>query len=137
MGWIGLIGFMLGLAASSSPRLPYSWWRRLHMLLVVAMLIGLGHIWIASGFSVSLTIVLLITVVTMSWRLVRNDYGAGSFPYEVSTVSHPSERITEVMLRPLAKPISIAQGQFVNAAFLRGRFFRAVVNFTLHGQQNR
>ena len=129
MGWIGLIGFMFGLAASFSPRLPYSWWRRLHMLLVVAMLTGLGHIWIASGFSVSLTIVLLITVVTMSWRLVRNDYGAGSFPYEVSTVSHPSERITEVMLRPLAKPISIAQGQFVNAAFFEGPLFQGCGEF--------
>jgi|CXWL01.1.fsa_nt_gi predicted ferric reductase len=129
MGWIGLAGFMLGLAATFSLRLPYSWWRRLHMLLVVAMLIGLGHIGIAGGFSVSLMIVLLITVVAMSWRLVRSDYGAGSFPYEVSAVSHPSEHITEVALRPLAKPIRIAHGQFVNTAFFEGPLFQGCGEF--------
>ncbi len=129
IGWIGLIVFMLGLAATFSLRLSYSVWRHLHLLLVVAMLIGLGHIAIAGGFSVSLAVTLLMIGIAVSWRLVHSDYGIGAFPYEVDAVSHPSEHITEVVLRPLGKPLGIAQGQFVNAAFFEGPHFQGCGEF--------
>jgi predicted ferric reductase len=129
MGWIGLAGFMLGLAATFSLRLPYNWWRRLHMLLVVVLMIGLAHIGIAGGFSVSLAITLLIVLSAMSWRLLRSDYGAGAFAYKVNAVSHPSEHITEVALCPLGKPMRIAQGQFVSAAFFEGPLFQGCGEF--------
>jgi predicted ferric reductase len=44
--------------------------------------------------------------------------------WEVNAVSHPSEHIMEVVLRPLAKPVRVAQGQFVSAAFFEGPHFR-------------
>ncbi len=128
-GWIGLIGFMLGLAATFSPRLPYSLWRRLHLLLVAALAAGFAHIGITAGFSASLTAALLVAGAALSWRLLRGDYGMGAFPYEVNAVSHPSEHITEVVLRPLAKPLRIVQGQFVSAAFFEGPHFRGCGEF--------
>lgn len=78
------------------------------MLLVIAIALGLGHIWSVSGFSISLTAALLPAVISVGWRLLRADQGIGARPYEVSAVDHPAKDITEVNLRPLARPIPIA-----------------------------
>ncbi len=129
VGWSGLIAIMLGLAATFTQRLPYSLWRRLHILLMVAIILGLGHIWIADSFSFSLTIVFFTVVITIGWRLVRSDYGIGALPYEIKAVYHPTEQITEVTLCPLAKPMLVAQGQFVNAAFFEGPNFQGCGEF--------
>lgn len=129
VGWIGLLAFMLGLAATFTLRLPYSLWRRLHILLAAAMVLGLGHIWIADSFSISLATALLPVVIAIGWRVLRSDKGIGAFPYEVNAVYHPTEQITEVNLRPLAKPIHVSQGQFVNAAFFEGSNFQGCGEF--------
>lgn len=128
-GWSGLIAFMLGLAATFTQRLPYSLWRRLHILLIVAIILGLGHIWTADGFSFSLVIAFFTIVTAIGWRLARSDYGIGALPYEVKDVYHPAEHITEVTLQPLTKRMLVAQGQFVNAAFFEGSNFRVCGEF--------
>ncbi len=129
LGWSALIAFMLGLAATFILRLPYSLWRHLHLLLAVAMILALGHVWLAGGFSVSLAAALLPAIIATGWRLLRTDYGIGSRPYEVSEVRHPTEQITELILRPLATPMLIAQGQFVSAAFFEGSNFHGCGEF--------
>ncbi|SDW43954.1 ferric reductase-like transmembrane domain-containing protein [Nitrosomonas communis] len=129
VGWTGLITFMLGLAATFTQRLSYSLWRRLHMLLVGAIMLGLGHIWMADSSSVSFVIACFTVALAIGWRIIRGDYGIGAFPYEVNAVYHPTEQITEVSLRSLAKPMLIAPGQFVNAAFFQGPNFQGCGEF--------
>jgi len=129
LGWAALIIFTLGLAVTFVSRLPYGLWRRLHVLLAVAMVLGLGHVWSISGLSISLMSALLPAIVSVGWRLLRADRGVGARPYEVSAVYHPAEQITEAILRPLARPILIAPGQFVSAAFFEGPNFQGCGDF--------
>lgn len=129
LGWMALMIFMLGLAATFAIRLPYGIWRYLHMLLAVAMILALAHIWLANGFSISLGLALLPAVVAMAWRLLRADRGMGARPYEVSAMTHPTEQITEIKLRPLAAPLAITPGQFVSAAFFEGPGFSGCGEF--------
>lgn len=98
-------------------------------MLVVAIALGFGHIWTVSGFSVSLAAALLPAVIPVGWRLLRADRSGDTLPYEVSAVNHPAKHITEVNLRPLAKPISIAPSQFVRAAFFEGSHFQGCGDF--------
>lgn len=129
LGWTALTIFALGLAVTFILHLPYGIWRHLHMSLIIAMALGLGHIWTVSGFSMSLMAALLPTIVSVVWRLLRSDQGIGARPYEVSAVYHPAEHITETILRPLAKPILIAPSQFVSAAFFEGPHFQGCGDF--------
>ncbi len=129
LGWTALIAFMLGLAATFALRLPYGLWRRIHVLLALAMMAGLSHVWAADGFSFSLIAALLPAVSAVAWRLLRADHGIGARPYEVSAVHHPAEQITEVVLQPLSAPMPIAQGQFVSAAFFEGPNFHGCGEF--------
>ncbi len=129
LGWLALIIFTLGMAATFVLHLPYGMWRRFHMLLVIAIALGFGHIWSVSGFSISLTATLLPALISVGWRLLCADRGIGARPYEVSAVDHPAEDITEVNLRPLARPISIAPSQFVSAAFFEGPHFQGCGDF--------
>ena len=129
MGWAALFACMLGLAATFSLSLPYGLWRRLHVLLAVAMVLGLGHIWIVDGRPISLTAALLPAVIAIGWRLLRANRGVGSRPYEVSAVHHPAGQITEIVLRPLATPMLVAPAQFVFAAFFEGPNFQGCGEF--------
>lgn len=129
LGWASLFAFMLGLAATFALSLPYRLWRRLHVLLAIAILLGLGHIWIVNGLSISLTASLLPAVIAIGWRLLRANRGVGSRPYEVSAVHHPAGQITEIALRPLATPMHVAPAQFVVAAFFEGPKFQGCGEF--------
>ena len=129
LGWAALLIFTLGLAVTFVSRLPYGLWRRLHVSLAVAMGLGLGHAWFVSGFSNSLWMVVLLTIVSVGWRLLRADRGMGARPYEVSQVYHPAAHITETILKPLAKPLLVAPGQFVSAAFFEGPYFQGCGDF--------
>ena len=131
LGWTALIMFVLGLSVNFNLNLPYSVWRRLHLSLIVAMALGLWHIWIVGGFSSALIAVLIPTIISVAWRFMRADQGIGARPYEVDVVHHPTEYITEATLRPLAKPVPVIPSQFVNAAFLMGLISRVVAIFIL------
>jgi len=129
LGWAALIIFMLSLTVNLISRIPYRIWRYLHMALIVALALGLWHIWLAGGISNSLMAVVTPAVVAVLWRIFRADQGFAARPYEVSSVHHPAEKIIEVMLRPLAKPLRVTPGQFVFAAFFNGPQFQGCGNF--------
>jgi len=129
LGWAALLAFMLGLAGTFALALPYGLWRRLHVLLAVAVVLGLGHIWMVDGLSIRLAAALIPAVIAIGWRLFRADRGFGTRPYEVSAVHHPSGQITEIVLYPLATPILVAPAQFVSAAFFEGPNFQGCGEF--------
>ena len=129
LGWLALVIFTLGMFTTFCLNFSYGFWRRSHILLILAIALGFGHIWAVSGFSISLAVALLPAVVPVGWRLLHADRSGDTLPYEVSAVNHPTEHITEVNLRPLAKPISIAPSQFVRAAFFKGSHFQGCGDF--------
>lgn len=129
LGWLALAIITLGMATTFFLHLPYGIWRRLHILLIVAIVLGFGHIWAVSGFSIGLAAALFPATIPLGWRLLRADRSGDTLPYEVSAVRHPANNITEVNLRPLAKPISIAPSQFVRAAFFEGSHFQGCGDF--------
>jgi len=131
LGWTALIIFMLSLAVNFITGIPYRIWRYLHMALIAAIALGLWHIWLAGGFSISLLAVLIPAVAAILWRIFCADQGLAARPYEVSAVHHPAENIIEVLLRPLAKPLRITHGQFAFVAFLTDRIFRVAATTTL------
>ena len=123
-GWLALVGLMAGLAGTFAMRLPYTFWRRLHLSLAAAVVLGLAHVVAVSGFSASAGLAVTPALVAIAWRLLRADRGMSARPYEVVTVSRPARDIVEVTLRPLGAPLSIAPGQFVMGAFFEGPRYR-------------
>jgi predicted ferric reductase len=115
---------MVGLAGTFTMRLPYHLWRRLHLMLMVAVVLGLAHIIAIDGLSASAGLAAAPAMVAMAWRVLRADRGMSARPYEVEAVSHPAHDIAEVTLRPLGAPLTIEPGQFVMGAFFEGPRYR-------------
>ncbi|MEW6682990.1 MAG: ferredoxin reductase family protein [Nitrospirota bacterium] len=124
LGWLALLGLVAGLAVTYGRRLRYSLWRPLHASLGLGVMLGLAHVVTVGGWSVSAWLLIASAGLALSWRVWRADRGGGARPYEVSTVSHPSRRLSEVTLRPLATPLAVAPGQFVMVAFFEGPHYR-------------
>lgn len=124
LGWLSLLGFMAGLAGTFMMHLRYSLWRFLHAALAVAVILGIAHIAITRGFSLSAGLIFLLTAIALAWRFLRTNRGIDSRPYEVTSVTHLSNDIAEVTFRPLATPLIITPGQFVMIAFFEGPHYR-------------
>lgn len=130
-GWAALLCMMLGLACALTPprRLRYAWWRGLHGLLAVAVLLGGGHL-LLLGVEMPLLWLPMLTVVVMLWRALRADVGLAAWPYRVSRVISLGSDAVEVSLHSLGPlPASSAAavvrpGQFVLVAFFGGPSFR-------------
>lgn len=128
IGWIALLGLVAGLATTFMWRLNYGLWRRLHMTLAVAVLLAIAHVFAYRGVEVGSIVLAVPAVLALGWRILRADRGATARPYEVSAVTRlPSA--TEIVVRPLAAPLTIAPGQFVMAAFFEGATFRGCGEF--------
>ncbi len=124
LGWIALVLLMVGLGSTFAVRLSYSRWRFLHALLSIGILVGIAHLVAFGGFTASSWLVIAPAALVLGWRLLYLDRGGNARPYEVNRVSHLTERLTEATLRPLTKPLAVAPGQFVMAAFFEGPHFR-------------
>lgn len=124
LGWLALLALMAGLGATFAVRLRYSLWRPLHATLGIGVLLGLAHAVAIDGVTAKSMLAVAAAVIALGWRATRADRGGGACPYEVSAVDHPAPLTTEVTLRPLAAPITVAPGQFVMAAFFDGPHFR-------------
>lgn len=120
LGWLALLGLSMGLTAALMGRLPYRVWRRLHVLLSAAVLLGVAHIFAYRGLTASLVLVAAPCVLAIGWRLLRVDRGMGAHPYEVAAVSRIAAETLEIVLRPLATAVKVAPGQFVMTAFFEG-----------------
>ncbi len=122
LGWASLVCMMAGLWVALSPRMPYARWRGLHGLLAASVVFALLHL-VMLGLDLWLLWVPLLAVGLMVWRVLRADYGLAALPYVVTQVDHAAESAVEVSLRPMAKGIIAAPGQFVLVAFFRGPHF--------------
>lgn len=122
-GWLGLLGLMLGMAASFARRLPYPLWRGLHALLAVAILFGCLHLWLL-GLGPSFFFVLLLSLLFLGWRFLRIDSSLAARPYLVSQVQQVAAGIVEIALRPLGVPIAARPGQFALVGFGNGGAFQ-------------
>lgn len=123
LGWLSLIGFMAGLAATFTSRLPYHLWRHLHLLMALAVFIGIAHVLTIDNESVSVWLVSSLAALGVGWRILRTDRGGAARPYQVGGVRHLAVNVTEISLMPLATPLRIAPGQFVMTAFFEGPRF--------------
>lgn len=120
LGWLALLGLMAGLAVTFARRLRYGLWRPLHAAVGVGVMLGIAHVVAVGGWAISAWLLIAPASLALGWRVWRADRGGAARPYEVAAVSHPSRRLTEVTLRPLATPLPVAPGQFVMVAFFEG-----------------
>lgn len=129
LGWAALFGLMAGIAASLSRRIRYATWRRLHMSLSFAVLLGVVHAFAYRGFDTSVLLVAVSSALAVGWRVLRADRGFGAHPYEVTSVTQIASQTTEIVLTPLAAPLAIAPGQFVMVAFFAGPHYQGCGEF--------
>ena len=123
LGWASLLAMMAGMGLAVVRRLPYAAWRGLHLLLALAVVLGVVHL-LLLGLDYLLLWAPLLAVALMAGRFLLADTGLAARPHVVDRVGHPAAAMVEVGLRPLAQPIAARPGQFVLAAFLRGPRFR-------------
>ncbi|MDY6948303.1 MAG: oxidoreductase, partial [Pseudomonadota bacterium] len=95
----------------------------------LAVLLGIAHAFAYRGPDTSLLLVAVPSGLALGWRVLRADRGVGARPYEVESVTRIAAKTTEVILRPLATPLTIAPGQFVMAAFFQGAHYRGCGEF--------
>lgn len=129
LGWAALLGLAAGLVATLLWRLPYSTWRRLHLILSLAVLLGLAHAFAYRGLAPSLLLTAGPSILALGWRLLRTDRGLGAHPYEVESVSRIGSETSEIVLRPLAAPLGVTPGQFVMVAFFSGPRYQGCGEF--------
>lgn len=129
LGWIALLGLLAGLSASLLRHIRYAVWRRLHLSLGLAVLLGIAHAFAYRGLATSLLLTAVPSVLALGWRVVRADRGFGTRPYEVESCARIASRTTEIVLRPLAKPLTVSPGQFVMVAFFEGPHYRGCGEF--------
>jgi predicted ferric reductase len=129
LGWAALIGLILVLVTTVSGRLRYSLWRRLHFYSSLAVLPGIAHAGAYRGMTASLVLIAAPIVLALGWRILRADQGLGARPYEVQSLARIASRTTEIVLRPLAQPITVSPGQFVMVAFFEGPHYEGCGEF--------
>jgi predicted ferric reductase len=122
LGWLSLLLLMSGLAATFDRRIAYRAWRRLHLGLGLAVVIGLLHV-LRLGIAQPTWLLLLLTALFLGWRVLRADFGLAGRPYVVQSTSPVADNIVEITLQPLAEPFSARPGQFVLVAFFNGPDF--------------
>jgi predicted ferric reductase len=128
IGWLGLVLLMVGLAMTFTRSVRYGAWRWLHALLGIGVVVGLVHL-ILLGIDEPVLPILSVAAVLLGWRLLRGDLGLGARPYVVAAARKLTERSVEIVLRPLADPITLTAGQFVLVAFTNGPSYRACGEF--------
>lgn len=129
LGWAALFGLVMGLFVSLSSRVRYATWRRLHFCLGLAVLLGIAHAFVYRGLDTSLLLIAIPSALAFGWRVLRADRGFGARPYEVESVARIASKTTEIKLRPLAAPLTVAPGQFVMVAFFEGPHYRGCGEF--------
>jgi predicted ferric reductase len=129
LGWVALFGLLAGLSASLLRNIRYAVWRRLHFSLGLAVLLGIAHAFTYRGLAASLLLTAVPSVLALGWRVLRADRGFGTRPYEVQSCARIASRTTEIVLRPLAAPLTVSPGQFVMVAFFEGPHYRGCGEF--------
>lgn len=129
LGWAALIGLAVGLAATLLSQVRYSTWRRMHVILSLAVLLGFAHAFAYRGLATGLLLLAVPALMALGWRVLRTDTGLGAHPYEVASAAHKASATIEVMLRPLAAPLAVAPGQCVMVAFFEGPHYRGCGEF--------
>lgn len=129
LGWGALLVLAAGLMATLLWQLPYGRWRRLHLLLSLAVLLGLAHVFAYRGLTASLLLAAVPSIAALSWRLLCTDRGLGAHPYEVQSLSKTAPGTSEIVLRPLATPLGVTAGQFVMVAFFSGPRYQGCGEF--------
>lgn len=129
-GWWALLCMMGGLYVALMPGevLRYARWRQLHGLLALAVMLGTLHLWYL-GIDPPLWVLPLLTIVVLSWRILRAHYGLAARPYLVDRVTPLACDAVEVTLHPLQTGLSVQPGQFVVAAFFDGPGFHGCGEF--------
>ncbi|WP_434667562.1 ferredoxin reductase family protein [Paraburkholderia sp. A3BS-1L] len=120
LGWFALLLVMIGLATTFSVLLPYRYWRKLHLLLGLSVLLSLAHVWALSGDHLRSIGLVATGLLALSWRLIVSDRGLTDYPYRVVAVTRPAAGMIEASLAPCAGTLALEPGQFVLAAFGHG-----------------
>ena len=128
VGWLSLLLMMLGLGATLSSRIGYARWRRLHVGLGLAVLLGLWHLALL-GIDEPVWPFMVVAMGLLGWRMLRGDLGLAAHPYVVGAVDHVGDGMVELTLQPLGRPVLPAAGQFVLVAFFSGANFRGCGEF--------
>jgi predicted ferric reductase len=129
IGWTALALLMLGLASTFAVHLPYRRWRRLHMLLGAAVVLGLLHGQVIVAQASPLLALLALSALVLLWRLLIGDRGLAAYTYRVEKVEPRSAGLVELTLVPHALPLAAVPGQFVLAAFHEGPDYRGCREF--------
>jgi len=120
LGWGALILLMFGLATTFAVRLPYRRWHAFHFALGLGVLLGLAHVYALLGGANLLLLLIVVTAVALSWRLIASDLGMAAHPYRVTQVIHQAGGMIEARLSPCAAALTVLPGQFVLVAFGEG-----------------
>jgi len=129
LGWIALLLLMFGLVTTFVVRLSYRRWRNLHILLGVAVLLALAHMYALLGGIDLLLLLLVVVFIALGWRVIVSDLGVAAHPYRITQVAHPSSATIEIRLEPCANSLAVLPGQFVLAAFGDGPHFHGCGEF--------
>jgi len=129
LGWASLVLLMFGLATTFSLRLAYRRWRGFHYVLAVAVVAGLGHVYLLLVDALPLLLLAVLATAALGWRLLGSDLGLEALPYRVTAVDHPTADVVEATLAPCATPMRVRPGQFVLAAFEEGQHFHGCGEF--------
>lgn len=124
LGWCALALLMIGLTATFASQLPYRRWRGLHALLGVGVLLAFSHVGALLGEPAPSLGILIIGMFALAWRIMGSDLGLAAAPYRVTAVTNPAAGTIEAAVSPCAAALAVAPGQFVLAAFGRGKHFR-------------
>lgn len=117
LGWAALGLLMAGLASTFAPRLPYRVWRRFHLLLGLAVVLGFGHVYALLGEVGPVVALIAVGILALGWRLIVSDLGVGALPYRVTTVANRATGMIEASLAPCGAALAVSPGQFILAAF--------------------
>jgi predicted ferric reductase len=116
LGWASLLLLMLGLATTFALHLSYRRWRAFHMVLGLASVLGLMHVYVLLADATALLVLAGLMLIALGWRWVASDLGAVSHPYRATEVTHAAHDMVEVTLAPYATALKVQPGQFVLAA---------------------
>lgn len=124
LGWEALLVLMVILLCTFWLKTKgYAVWRRLHTLVILAYLLMIWHVvgyaedWVGPARG-GLYVILLLGVLAPVIRYWWVDQGRFASAYVVEQVSHPTEGVIDMHLKPSETPLAIVPGQFVFARFL-------------------
>ncbi|MCZ8343097.1 MAG: ferredoxin reductase family protein [Leptospira sp.] len=129
LGWISIVLFMIGLFFTFNVQLPYRLWKYSHVILSVAFLLGIYHVFIVKGFLSVYSLMVFPPILVLFLRLFSFDHKYISIPFIVETLKYSSSEIVEIELKPMKQKLQVSPGQYIFVAFYEGPGFKGCGEF--------